>query len=90
MKRIVLFAVAALVMSGSMPVFAADDMSKDECLVMSKNCKDEVDSIQQKMKKLNAEIKKGKKVYTSAELKALHQKLKETDEMLDSLMKPGK
>lgn len=38
--------------------------SKDECLVISKNRKDEVDSVQKKMKKLNAEIKKGTKVYT--------------------------
>jgi len=90
MKKIALFAMAALVMSSSMPVFAVDNMSKDECLTISKGCKEEVDSIQQKMKKLNTEIKKGTKVYTPEELKALQAKLKEANEMLDTLLKPGR
>ena len=49
----------------------------------------EVDSIQQKLKKINTEIKKGKKVYSAEELKKLDQKLKEANEILNSLEKPG-
>jgi len=90
MKKVSLLLIAAFVMSGSVSVFAMDNMSKDECLLMSKNCKDQVDTIQQKVKKLNTEIKKGKKVYTTAELKTLQDKLKETNDMLDTLLKPGK
>ena len=90
MKKLTLFFMAALVMSSSMPVFAMEGMAKNECLAMSKNCKDEVDSIQQKMKKISGEIKKGKKVYSADELKTLHAKLKEANALLDSLLKPGK
>jgi len=89
MKKVALFLMAALVMSSSMPVLAVDDMSKDECLTISKNCKGEVDSLQQKMKKLNTEIKKGTRVYTPEELKTLHNKLKEANNMLDAMTKPG-
>jgi len=87
MRKPALFIIAAVVMSCSMPVFASE---KDECLLASKNCKDQVDSIQQKVKKLNSEIKKGKKVYTADELKTLHAKLKEVNAMLDDLNRPGK
>jgi septal ring factor EnvC (AmiA/AmiB activator) len=86
MKRTGMLVMAVLVMSCSLPVFAAE---KDDCVLASKNCKDEVDSIQQKVKKLNAEIKKGHKVYTSAELNKLNFKLKEVNAMLDDLEKPG-
>jgi translation initiation factor 2B subunit (eIF-2B alpha/beta/delta family) len=89
MKKVALFVMAVMaasVMTSSMPVFAAQ---KDECLLISKNCKDEVDSIQQKIKKLNTEIKKGTKVYTPDELKILQSKLKEVNDQMDELMKPG-
>jgi uncharacterized protein YlxW (UPF0749 family) len=93
MKKVAMFVMAVVsfvavsVISSSPPVFAAQ---KDECLLVSKNCKDEVDSMQQKIKKLNAEIKKGTKVYTAEELKILHTKLKEVNAQMDALMKPGK
>jgi septal ring factor EnvC (AmiA/AmiB activator) len=86
MKRTGMLVMAVLVMSCSLPVFAAE---KDDCMLASKNCNDEVDSIQQKVKKLNTEIKKGHKVYTSAELTKLNAKLKEVNAMLDDLEKPG-
>lgn len=89
MKRIVLIALAAFMMS-SVSVFGAEMTKdqKDQCLLASKDCKGEVDSIQKKIKKLDAEIKKGKKVYTAEELKALQAKLDEADKMLDDLLKP--
>ena len=87
MMKSALFVIAALVMSSSMPVFATE---KDECLLASMNCRTEVDSIQQKVKKLNSEIKKGKKVYSAEELKKLNTKLKEANALLDDLMRPGK
>jgi len=90
MKRIAILVMAAFMMSAAVPVFAADmtKEQKDQCLLASKECKTEVDSIQQKIKKLNAEIKKGKKVYSADELKKLNAKLKEAEDMLDNMMKP--
>jgi DNA mismatch repair ATPase MutS len=69
----------------------AQDAQKDqknECLLIAKGCKDEVDSIQQKIKKIRAEIKKGTKVYTPEELKQLDQKLKEANDIIIQLEKP--
>jgi peptidoglycan hydrolase CwlO-like protein len=92
MKKVLIAVLTALALSATGMAFAADAPqanTKDECLLASKGCMNEVDSIQQKMKKINAEIKKGKKVYSAEELKKLHQKLKEADEILNSLEKPG-
>jgi len=76
-------------MSASMPVYA-DTMTKeqkDQCLLASKGCKDEVDTIQQKIKKLNAEIKKGTKTYSADEINTLKSKLHEAEDLLDNLLK---
>ena len=90
MKRIAILVMAVFMMSVAVPVLAADmtKEQKDQCLLASKGCKDETDSIQQKIKKLNAEIKKGKKTYSADELKKLNAKLKEAEDMLDAMMKP--
>jgi len=61
---------------------------KDQCLLASKGCKDQVDSIQVKIKKLQKEIKKGNKVYSTDEVKKLNDKLKEAETLLDNLLKP--
>ena len=89
MKRIALVVMAGFLALGSVPTYAADTGGKDECLLVSKNCKNEVDSIQQKIAKLQGEIKKGGKVYSAAELKKLHEKLQEANAILDDLNKPG-
>lgn len=93
MKKILIAILTVAALSATSMAFAANAPvagSKDECLLSSKNCMDNVDSIQQRMKKINTEIKKGKKVYSAEELKKLEQKLKEADEILKSLEKPGK
>ncbi len=93
MKKNLIAILAVAILSATSMAFAADAPaagSKDECILASKNCKDQVDSIQQRMKKINTEIKKGKKVYSAEELKKLEQKLKEADDILKSLEKPGK
>ena len=93
MKKVLIAVLTTFALSTTSMAFAAadatHDMAKDECLLASKGCLHEVDSIQQKLKKLNAEIKKGKKVYSAEELKKLEQKLKEANEILNSLEKPG-
>ncbi len=86
MKKVIIPLLVAFLTSVSVPLFAEGMKStKDECLLASKNCKDQVDSIQQKMVKLQTEIKKGKKVYTADELKKLKEKLQETNDLLDNL-----
>lgn len=90
MRKAAVMVLAAFMMAVTVPVYAAEmsKEEKDQCLLASKGCKDEVDSIQKKMKKLQAEIKKGKKVYTADEIKKLEDKLKEADDMLDKLLNP--
>jgi len=90
MKRIAILVMAVFMMSVAVPVFAAEmtKEQKDQCLLASKGCATEVDSIQKKIKKLNTEIGKGKKVYSADELKKLNAKLKEAEDMLDNMMKP--
>lgn len=89
MKRIVLMLMAASLMATSVPVFAAEmaKEAKDQCLLASKDCKNQVDSIQTKIKKLNTEINKGTKVYSADEIKKLNAKLKEAEAILDDLVK---
>ncbi|MDA8413766.1 MAG: hypothetical protein M0023_08250 [Desulfobacteraceae bacterium] len=92
MKKVLIALLTAVALSATSMAFAADapkTSAKDECLLAAKNCKDQVDSIQQKIKRINTEIKKGKKVYSAEELKKLQQKLKEADDILNNLEKPG-
>lgn len=92
MKKIAVVLMAAFMMSATVPVMAAEmtKEEKDQCLLASKNCMNEVDSIQKKIKKLNAEIKKGKKVYSAEEIKKLQQKLQEAEDIIDALQKENK
>lgn len=88
MKRIVVMLMAVFMMGATVPAFAAEmtKAQKDECLLASKGCAGEVDSIQTKIKKLNTEIKKGTKVYSAEDIKKLNAKLKEAEAMLDALI----
>lgn len=88
MKKVAVMVLAAFSMAVASPVFAAEmtKEQKNECLLASKGCANEVNSIQQKMKKLQAEIKKGKKVYTAEDLKKLNDKLKEAEKMMDEML----
>ncbi|MSM40159.1 MAG: hypothetical protein GJT30_11120 [Geobacter sp.] len=90
MKKAAVMVLAAFMMSAAVPAFAAEmtKEEKDQCLLASKGCKGEVDSIQKKIKKLQTEIKKGTKVYSADEIKKLKDKLDEADKMLDTLLEP--
>ena len=87
MRKIAVVVMAAFLMSAAVPVMAAEmsKADKDQCLLQSKNCVNEVDSLQQKIHKLNKEIKKGKKVYSAEELKKLNEKLKEAEDIMDKM-----
>jgi anti-sigma28 factor (negative regulator of flagellin synthesis) len=60
---------------------------KDECLLLAMNCAGEVDSINQRIERLNNEIAKGTAVYTVDELKLLRNKLDEAVGLLGGLIK---
>lgn len=91
-----LFATAAPVMAHEGYNHGASHQLSDaecarECDLLLKSCAQEVDSIQERIKKLQTAIKeKGASVYTVEELKVLNQKLKEADERLRALSKPGR
>lgn len=91
MKRAMLVLTGALLMATSAGAFAEQTPAqKNECLLLSQNCKDQVDDIHMRMERLDKEIQKGTKVYTPKELEQLRQKLAETQEMLHDLEKPGR
>ena len=79
-------AVHAEEKSTSSPMTAAQ---KDECLLISKNCENQVLSIQQKMRRLQTEIKKGTRVYTPDELRRLDEKLQDVQKTLDVMLEGG-
>jgi len=90
MRKIAVILLASFAMAATVPAYAEmTKEEKDQCLLASKNCANEADTIQKKIKKLNAEIKKGKKVYSAEELKKLNDKLKEAEQMLDEMLKGG-
>lgn len=91
MRKIAVALIAAFMMATAMPAIAAEmtKEQKDQCLLASKNCVTEVDTLQKKIKKLNAEVKKGTKVYTPEELKKLNDKLKDANDFLDAMQKGG-
>lgn len=89
-----LFAVAAPVLAEEAHQHdashqAMDEQCAKECDMLLRNCDQEVDSIQKRIKKLRVEInEKGANTYTLEELKILNKKLKEANETLRVLEKP--
>lgn len=92
MKKIVVRLVLAIACMGFGIAFAEDKgmtaTQKDECLLVAKDCKNASLTIQEKIKKLQSEIKKGKKTYSADELKKLEAQLKATEATLDQLLAP--
>lgn len=91
MKRIAVLMMMAGMLASAMPCTAAETgkEEKDLCLLYGTQCKERVDSIQEKIRKLQAEIAKGEKVYSPMEILRLQQKLHEANELLDNLLYGG-
>jgi TolA-binding protein len=67
-----------------------DEECARECELLLKECGQEVDSIQDRIRKLQTAIKEnGANTYTRDELKILNKRLKEANETLQSLTKQG-
>ena len=93
MKKTIVI-LMALGMFGAMPVLAAEhagmDMSSHQGMKMetadgTRECALQAETIQQKIKRLNAEVATGSKKHNPEELKKLEKKLKEANEILDQM-----
>ena len=96
MKKLLMVLMAAGMFS-ALPVLAAEhgDMKMDmhEGMKMdtdegARQCALQAESIQQKIKRIQVEIKKGSKAHSAEDLKKLEDKLKEANDLLDTLQKP--
>lgn len=89
--------LAAVTLISALPVVAADtgmgmngdNAQKDQCLLMAQNCRDSVDSLQQRIDRLNREISRGTMVYSNEELRKLRFELKEAIETMEVLTRGG-
>ena len=96
MKRIATrfaFLVAVSLIS-AMPALAGEmgtggGGQKDECLLVAQTCRTSVDTIQQRIERLNKEISKGERVYSREELRHLEFQLKDATRNLDVLISEG-
>lgn len=101
MKKTIIPLLAAAMVAATVPAFAEEQTKEDfpkivneqqakECDMLLRNCIQEVDSIMERIKKLQAAVsEKGATAYTVEELKILNKKLKEANENLRVLTKPG-
>lgn len=92
MKSKLVLALMAMGLFSAVPVFAAhQEMKMDHEMMMNhegaRQCALQAESIQQKITRIQAEIKQGSKKYTAEELKKLEEKLKEANDLLDNLGK---
>ena len=102
MRKLLTMLMATALIVSTVPAIAEDQVYKHgashsthdkectkECDMLLKNCALEVDSIHQRIRKLQAEINnKGADKATLEEVKALNKRLKEANETLRILSKP--
>lgn len=86
MKTRAMIVLAALMVAATVP--AMGQQSHEErvsCELAAKNCLNRAAILEKRVKKLNAEIKKGSSKYSAEDLKKLEDKLKETQDLLDKV-----
>ena len=87
MKKLVVV-LMALGLFAAMPAFAADhEGMKMDTKEGARECALQAESIQQKVKRIQGEIKKGSKKYSAEDLKKLEVKLKEANDLIEQLNK---
>jgi TolA-binding protein len=93
-KRIAL--LAAVLMIVAVPALADESsmdsrfeqgqqFEKNECLLVAKDCGNQVDTIQQRIERIKGEISRGSDVYTNDELRRLDRQLEEAVKTLDDI-----
>jgi hypothetical protein len=86
MKKYAILAMAAFLMSATVPVFAAQETQEREtCAISANTCLNKAEILEKRIKKLNAEIKKGGTNYSPEEMKMLDQKLQDATDQLDKV-----
>jgi hypothetical protein len=92
MRKLVLLTAALMIMA--MPVLAAEgsmdrlpdqgqQVDKNECLLASVNCPNQVDTLQQRIDRIRGEIARGTDLYTNDELRRLNRELEEATKYLE-------
>jgi len=104
MKKTMIALVAAALFSASLPVYAAEHEHENagattaqtemqcakDCDMLLKDCSREAETLQQRVKKIKAAIKKdGADPQKVEQLRQLQAKLKEANELVKTLTKPG-
>jgi len=84
MKTSALLVVAAFLMSAAVPVFAQTAQEKEMCAISANTCVNKAQVVEKRMKKMKAEIKKGK-TYSQEEMKVLEQKLQDVMDQMDKM-----
>lgn len=82
-------AIPAVAAETGMGMNAVGNDQKDQCLLVAQTCRDSVDSLQQRIDRLNREISKGTGVYTQQELRKLQFQLKDAIDTMDVLTRGG-
>jgi tRNA A37 threonylcarbamoyladenosine dehydratase len=85
MKKSAIIALAAFLISAAVPAFALDAQEQAVCNISAKTCLNKAEILQKKIKKLNAEVKKGDKKFSAEEMKKLEQKLQDAIDQLDKV-----
>ncbi len=98
MRRMIreLSILAAALMVMAVPVLAEEgnmktvldngqNTQKNECLLVAMNCGDQVDSIQQRIDRIQKEIGRGTSVYTNDELRRLNDRLEDANKVLEEV-----
>lgn len=88
---LMIFAVPAHADEGTLDrtLEQGQEVEKNECLLVSKNCINEVDTIQQRIDRIQKEISRGSDVYTNDELRKLDRALEEANKTLEGLSLGG-
>lgn len=84
---LLIVAVPVLAEEGSMDKMLeqGQQSDKNECLLASLNCANQVDTIQQRIDRIKGEIQRGTDVYTTDELRILNRQLDDANKTLDDL-----
>jgi peptidoglycan hydrolase CwlO-like protein len=98
-KRLALLAASLMIMV--VPALADEGMmdqkmdseqqqgGKNECLLVARNCANQVDSIQERIERIQGELSKGTDVYTNDELRRLQNQLDDANRDLNSITQGG-
>lgn len=89
LATVTLISALPAVAETGMGMSGGDNLQKDQCLLVAQTCRDSVDSLQQRIDRLNREIGKGSNVYTRDELRSLEFQLKDAIQTMEVLTRGG-